>query len=128
MAPNNEQDQHYGTHQYAGDQAANTRRVMNHMPDEDRSTKQEIQQHINSSQAAELAPAVRMGCQPETLACATGHLARLAQCGDSQGRATTVGYLFGVPTVRRSSLRRCLSVGASAGAMVIQSVPDACVV
>jgi hypothetical protein len=61
MAPNNEQDQHYGTHQYAGDQAANTRRVMNHMPDEDRSTKQEIQQHINSSQAAELAPAVRMG-------------------------------------------------------------------
>jgi hypothetical protein len=58
MAPNNE---HYDTHQYAGDQAVNTRRVMNHMPDEDRSTTQEIQQHINTSQAAELAPAVRMG-------------------------------------------------------------------
>jgi hypothetical protein len=61
MAPNNEHGQHYDTHQYAGDQAANTRRVMNHMPDEDRSTTQEIQQHINTSQAAELAPAVRMG-------------------------------------------------------------------
>ncbi len=60
MAPNND-DHHYDTHQYAGDQATNTRRVMNHMPDEDRSTREEIQQHINSSQAAELAPAVRMG-------------------------------------------------------------------
>jgi hypothetical protein len=59
MAPNNEH--HYDTHRYAGDQAADTRRVMNRMPDEDRSTKQEIQQSINSSQAAELAPAVRMG-------------------------------------------------------------------
>ncbi|MGB3443028.1 MAG: hypothetical protein WBA97_30165 [Actinophytocola sp.] len=61
MAPNNEQQPHYDTHRYAGDQAADTRRVMNHMPDEDRSTKQEIQQSINASQAAELAPAVRMG-------------------------------------------------------------------
>jgi hypothetical protein len=59
MAPNNEH--HYDTHQYAGDQAANTRRVMNRMPDEDRSTKQEIQQSINQSQAAELTPDVRMG-------------------------------------------------------------------
>lgn len=62
MAPNNNQQQpHYDTHRYAGDQAADTRRVMNHMPDEDRSTTQEIQQSINASQAAELAPEVRMG-------------------------------------------------------------------
>lgn len=60
MAPNNEHN-HYDTNRYAGDQAADTRRVMNHMPDEDRSTTQEIQQSINSSQAAELAPGVRMG-------------------------------------------------------------------
>jgi hypothetical protein len=59
MAPNNEH--HYDTHRYAGDQAADTRRVMNHMPDEDRSTTQEIQQSINASQAAALAPEVRMG-------------------------------------------------------------------
>ncbi len=59
MAPNNEH--HYDTQRYAGDQAADTRRVMNHMPDEDRSPTHEIQQSINSSQAAELAPAVRMG-------------------------------------------------------------------
>jgi len=61
MAPNNEQQPHYDTHRYAGDQAVDTRRVMNHMPDEDRSTTQEIQQSINASQAAELAPGVRMG-------------------------------------------------------------------
>jgi len=60
MAPNNDNN-HYDTNQYAGDQATNTRRVMNHMPEEDRSSREEIQQHINSSQAAELAPAVRMG-------------------------------------------------------------------
>jgi hypothetical protein len=59
VAPDNEN--HYDTHRYAGDQAADTRRVMNRMPDEDRSTRQQIQQSINSSQAAELAPAVRMG-------------------------------------------------------------------
>jgi hypothetical protein len=59
MAPNDEH--HYDTHRYAGDQAADTRRAMNRMPDEDRSTRQEIQQSINASQAAELAPAVRMG-------------------------------------------------------------------
>jgi hypothetical protein len=61
MAPNNQQQPHYDTHEYAGDQAAETRRVMNHMPDEDRSTTQEIQQSINASRAAELAPEVRMG-------------------------------------------------------------------
>jgi hypothetical protein len=59
MAPNN--DHHYDTHEYAGDQAAETRRVMNHMPDEDRSTTQQIQQSINSYQAAQLTPEVRMG-------------------------------------------------------------------
>lgn len=61
MAPNNQNQPHYDTHRYAGDQAADTRRVMNHMPDEDRSTTQEIQQSINASQSAELAPEVRMG-------------------------------------------------------------------
>ncbi|MBB4907213.1 hypothetical protein [Actinophytocola algeriensis] len=61
MAPNNEQQPHYDTHRYAGDQAADTRRVMNHMPDEDRSTTQEIRESINASQSAELAPEVRMG-------------------------------------------------------------------
>lgn len=61
MAPNNEQQPHYETHEYAGDQAAETRRAMNRMPDEDRSTTQEIQQSINASRAAELAPEVRMG-------------------------------------------------------------------
>jgi hypothetical protein len=59
MAPNNQH--HYDTNKYAGDQAADTRRVMNHMPDEDRSTTQEIQQSINQSQATELADGVRMG-------------------------------------------------------------------
>jgi hypothetical protein len=61
MAPNNQQQPHYDTHEYAGDQAAETRRAMNRMPDEDRSTTQDIQQSINASQAAELAPEVRMG-------------------------------------------------------------------
>ncbi len=61
MAPNNQQQPHYDTHQYSGDQAADVRRVMNHMPDEDRSTTQEIEQSINQSRAAELAPEVRMG-------------------------------------------------------------------
>lgn len=61
MAPNNEQQPHYETREYAGDQAAETRRVMSRMPDEDRSTTQEIQQSINASRAAELAPEVRMG-------------------------------------------------------------------
>jgi hypothetical protein len=60
MAPNNDEN-HYDTHQYAGDQAINTRRVMNRMPDEDRSTTQDIQQSINASRSAELTPDVRMG-------------------------------------------------------------------
>ncbi|GAB1514894.1 hypothetical protein [Actinophytocola sp. KF-1] len=61
MAPNNQQQPHYDTHQYSADQARDVRRVMNHMPDEDRSTTQEIQQSINASRTAELAPEVRMG-------------------------------------------------------------------
>lgn len=60
MAPNNEHH-HYDTNKYAGDQAADTRRVMNHMPDEDRSTTEEIQQSINQSQATDLTDGVRMG-------------------------------------------------------------------
>lgn len=58
MAPNNE---HYDTHRYAGDQAIDTRRTMNRMGEEDRSSTQDIQNSINTSQAAELAPEVRMG-------------------------------------------------------------------
>ncbi|MFC4854425.1 hypothetical protein [Actinophytocola glycyrrhizae] len=61
MAPNNEQQPHFDTHRYSGDQAVDTRRVMNHMPDEDRSTTQEIEQSINERRTAELAPEVRMG-------------------------------------------------------------------
>ena len=58
MAPNNE---HYNTQEYAGDRATRTHRTMQHMPDEDRSTRVDIQDTITGSQAAELAPDVRMG-------------------------------------------------------------------
>ncbi|MFL6126935.1 hypothetical protein, partial [Actinophytocola sp.] len=53
MAPNNKH--HYDTNRYAGDQAADTRRVMNHMPSEDRVPTGQIQQSINAEQAADLA-------------------------------------------------------------------------
>lgn len=59
MAPNNQH--HYDTNRYAGDQAADTRRVMNHMPDEDRVPTQDIQQSINQQQATDLSHGVRMG-------------------------------------------------------------------
>jgi hypothetical protein len=59
MAPNNEH--RYDTNTYAGDQATNTRRAMNHMPDEDRVSTQDLQQSINARQAAELGSDVRMG-------------------------------------------------------------------
>jgi len=52
MAPN---EHHYETNRYAGDQAADTRRVMNHMPDEDRVPTPQIQQSINQQQASDLA-------------------------------------------------------------------------
>jgi hypothetical protein len=58
MAPN---ENHYDTNRYAGDQAADTRRVMNHMPDEDRVPMSDLQQSINKRQAEELADGVRMG-------------------------------------------------------------------
>ncbi|HEX6358965.1 hypothetical protein [Actinophytocola sp.] len=58
MAPNNE---HYDTHDYAGDQAADTRRTMNRMGEEDRSSTQDIQNSINTQRSQELAPEVRMG-------------------------------------------------------------------
>ncbi|MPZ84106.1 MAG: hypothetical protein GEV28_28400, partial [Actinophytocola sp.] len=58
MAPNNE---HYDTQEYAGDRANRTHRTMQHMPDEDRSTRADIQDSITGSQAAQLAPEVRMG-------------------------------------------------------------------
>jgi hypothetical protein len=58
MAPNNEQ---YNTHEYAGDQAIDTRRIMNRMGEEDRSSTQDIQNSINARQAQELTPEVRMG-------------------------------------------------------------------
>lgn len=59
MAGNN--DNRYTTNEYAGDQAADTRRVMNHMPDEDRVSTQDLQTSINARQAAELGDDVRMG-------------------------------------------------------------------
>jgi hypothetical protein len=61
MAPNN--GHHYDdTNRYAGDQAADTRRAMNHMPSEDRVPTGQIQQSINSQQAADLANSgVRFG-------------------------------------------------------------------
>lgn len=58
MAPNNE---HYDTQEYAGDRATRTHRVMQHMPDEDRTSRTDLQESITGSQAAELAPEVRMG-------------------------------------------------------------------
>ncbi|HWM03759.1 MAG TPA: hypothetical protein VNP92_15605 [Actinophytocola sp.] len=58
MAPNNE---HYDTQEYAGDRASRTHRTMQRMPDEDRSTRSDIQDSITGSQAATLAPEVRMG-------------------------------------------------------------------
>ncbi|TDV40700.1 hypothetical protein [Actinophytocola oryzae] len=62
MAPNNEHHHHhYDTNRYAGDQAADNRRVMNHMPSEDRVPTQDIQQSINAQQAADLSHGVRMG-------------------------------------------------------------------
>ena len=59
MAGNN--DNRYNTNEYAGDQAADTRRVMNHMPDEDRVSTQDLQTSINARQASELGDDVRMG-------------------------------------------------------------------
>lgn len=59
MAPNH--GNHYDTNRYAGDQAADTRRAMNHMPDEDRVPTADLQQSINQQQASDLAHGVRMG-------------------------------------------------------------------
>jgi hypothetical protein len=63
MAPNNGNGHHYDdTNRYAGDQAADARRAMNHMPSEDRVPASQIQQSINSRQAADLADSgVRFG-------------------------------------------------------------------
>jgi hypothetical protein len=51
----------YSTREYAGDRAADTVRVMQRMPQEDRSTRSQVQTSIADSQASELAPGVRMG-------------------------------------------------------------------
>src|SRR6266498_3013303 len=59
MAPNNEH--HYDTNRYAGDQAADTRRAMNHMPDEDRVPTADLQNSINRQQATDLSHGVRFG-------------------------------------------------------------------
>jgi hypothetical protein len=63
MAPNNGNGHHYDdTNRYAGDQAADARRAMNHMPSEDRVPAGQLQQSINSQQAADLADSgVRFG-------------------------------------------------------------------
>jgi hypothetical protein len=60
MAPNHHHS-HYDTQDYASDRAARTHRTMQHMPSEDRSSQSELQDSISSSQAAQLAPEVRMG-------------------------------------------------------------------
>lgn len=63
MAPNG--DQHtqgpYREQQYAGDRATEVHRTQQRMPDEDRSTRTQIESSIASHQAEQLAPAVRMG-------------------------------------------------------------------
>lgn len=59
MAPNH--GNHYDTNRYAGDQAADTRRAMNHMPSEDRVPTPDLQQSINQQQATDLSHGVRMG-------------------------------------------------------------------
>jgi hypothetical protein len=58
MAPDHDR---YDTQEYAGDRATRTHRTMQHMPDEDRSSRADLQDSISGSQAAELAPEVRMG-------------------------------------------------------------------
>lgn len=59
MAPNG--NEHYETHEYAGDRATDVYRVMTHMPDEDRSSRVELQDSITDSQASELSSDIRMG-------------------------------------------------------------------
>lgn len=59
MAPNNENQ--YDTEVYAGDAAERARRTQMHMPDEDRTTRTEMQQSITDSQSERLDDGVRMG-------------------------------------------------------------------
>jgi hypothetical protein len=73
---------------------------MNHMPDEDRSTTQEIQQAINASRAAELAPEVRMGDDraigdtPNWEAFDSGQLYDFATRNNSPTTADSLGRAF----------------------------------
>ncbi len=60
MAPNGG-DRPYGTQEYAGDRAAEVARGQQHMPQEDRSSRHEIEGSIARSQAEALASEVRMG-------------------------------------------------------------------
>jgi hypothetical protein len=59
MAPNSEH--HYDSQTYASDRATNVHRAMQHMPDEDRTTRSELQASIADDQSAQLASQVRMG-------------------------------------------------------------------
>jgi hypothetical protein len=62
MAPNNQnQNPHYDTQRYAGDTADDVARTQQRMPDEDRSSRSQVQNTITDRQATELAPEVRMG-------------------------------------------------------------------
>src|SRR6266545_4668636 len=64
MAPNSghhHPEHHYDTQTYAGDRATDVHRAMRHMPDEDRSTRTELQASIADDQSAQLASQVRMG-------------------------------------------------------------------
>lgn len=59
MAPNDEH--HYNSQTYAGDRATEVHRTMQRMPDEDRSSRTELQASIAGSQSQQLASQVRMG-------------------------------------------------------------------
>lgn len=61
MAPNGQHDHHYDTQDYASDRAAQAQRTMRHLPGEDRADRADLQNSIAGSQAAQLAPEVRMG-------------------------------------------------------------------
>ena len=63
MAPNQHghHHDHYDSQTYAGDRATQVQQTQRHMPDEDRSTRSEIQANIAGSQSKQLASQVRIG-------------------------------------------------------------------
>jgi hypothetical protein len=55
------QEQHYDTETYAGDRADQVNRAQRNLPQEDRSTRAELEADVAVDQSARLAPHVRMG-------------------------------------------------------------------